>query len=133
MLWVLDVASGAEWQLSKDYDDFLSLHQELQTLRQSLGKLDFPPKRASIYDTYASGQVWSSILTPPQPDQIHSNQPHGACTQPTLFTAAPDRIAVADWSGTFVASHRSSSAHHSTSRPVELPSGYSCSWMYPTA
>ena len=55
-IWVLDVMSGAEWRVSRRFREFHEMAEKLIAMRPSLERIDFPPRRGGLYESYATVQ-----------------------------------------------------------------------------
>ena len=55
-IWVLDVGSGAEWRVLRRFRAFFDMFEKLVAMRPSLARIDFPPRRGGLYETYATVQ-----------------------------------------------------------------------------
>eukprot|EP01035_Chromulina_nebulosa_P018930 gene18930-24737_t len=51
IMWVLDVKSGAEWLVRRRFREFHEFRELLLTIRPSISKIDFPPKRIAVGET----------------------------------------------------------------------------------
>ncbi|CAM9539219.1 unnamed protein product [Discosporangium mesarthrocarpum] len=57
LVWVMDVESGAEWQVTRTYEDFLDLRVACVRLRPSLARVDFPQRLAGVKETLGVAQA----------------------------------------------------------------------------
>jgi hypothetical protein len=53
VIWVVDVKTGAEWNVRRRFREFYEFRERLQEIRSGISRLPFPPRRPSLSETVA--------------------------------------------------------------------------------
>eukprot|EP01034_Spumella_vulgaris_P030000 gene30000-37146_t len=89
VVWVCDVQSGVEWVVKKRFREFHDFREQLLTIRASLDKIEFPPKRLAVTE--------STVIA--LPTELPTSSSHNSNRTPTSSSknnTNPNRVVSED-------------------------------------